>query len=296
MSENPKLENIFAALSDDASIRIFKLASTGFESGNDVPKKIDVTPKQFYSRMRRLLDNGLIAKDRGFYRLTTLGMAVANTQVKPLEELLANYWKLVATDELRQSKAIPEKEREKVTQSLFSGTGLTEYLGEGGRLPIKIISTYEELIKEVLRLIELARTEIHIASRYHEPQVSKRLIEKFAEGVSLNILDGNPSGTSLVSRLQAASTASNPATQALVRAVLESPRVRIRNLPLEYSLVVVDRLYCGFEQVNPLNPHEFNLAVEFGDAELSQRMVVLFERLWNSAEITVPHNVSSSGG
>ena len=294
MSGNQRVEDIFAALSDEASIRILKLASTGLGTGPDVPKSVGLTPKQLYTRTRRLLETGLIAKDEGSYRLTSLGLTVANILVKSLEESLANYWKLVAIDELTQSKSIPQKELEKVTRSLLVGTGLGGHLTDGKRQATKIIATYEDLVKEVSRLIESAKTEIHIASRYYEPEVSKRLIEKFGKGVILNILDGNPSGTSLVSRLRAASTAGDPATQAVVKAVLESPKVRIRSLPMEYSFIVIDRRFCGFEVVSPLNPHEFKLAVEFEEDELAQTMVELFEKLWNKAESTAPLYQSQS--
>ena len=175
-----------------------------------------------------------------------------------------------------------------MAQSLLVGTGLENLFRDVAGRPTVVVNTYEGLVQEVMRLIELGKKEIHIASRYHEPEVSKRLIEKFGKGVALNIIDGNPTGISLTARLQAASTSADPATRAIMKAVLESPRVRIARLSLDYSFIVVDRRYCGFEVVSPLSPHDFKLAVEFEEEELAQRMVDVFENLWKSGQSPAP--------
>lgn len=293
MLKRPNLEDILGALADKHSIRIFKQASTGLKSGQSGLEKIGLTKKQFYSRLKKLVNLGLISKGEGVYKHTSLGTLVNSTQIKPMEEALIDYWDLLAIDELKQSKLIPQQERERIIQSIINETRLKNYLTQESQ-PIKIIKTYDELTREVLRLIDLARSEIFIASRYYEPNVSLRMMKKLGEGTSLNILDGNPSGTSLVSRLKTA--LNDPATRSLAKAMLESPKVRIRNRILEYSFIVVDEEYCGFEVVNPLSPHEFNLAVEFKDQELSRKMIGLFENLWASSELPIREIKSNKKG
>lgn len=285
MPERPKSVEILEALANESSIKIFKQASTGLKSGETVLEKMGLTKRQFYSRLKKLVNLGLISKTEGVYKHTSLGSLVNSIQIKPLEEALVNYWNLLAIDELKQSKVIPQQEQERIVQSIINKSRLQEYLIQDGGQPTKIMSTYDELVREILRLIDLARSEIYIASRYYEPNVSLRIMEKFGEGVSLNILDGNPSGTSLVTRLKTA--LNDPATHSLAKAMLESPKVRIKNRILEYSFIVVDGQYCGFEVVNPLNPHGFNLAVEFKNQEISRKMIDLFENLWTSSEIPI---------
>lgn len=280
MTTRPKLGPILAALADEHSLKLFKIASTGFRGGPGVPEKMGLTKKQFYSRLHTLVKLGLVNRTVGLYKHTYLGSIVNNMQIKPLEESLTDYWNLLAVDELRRSKDIPQKEQEKITRSILNETRLKKYFAQDLSQPTKIIYTYEELVDSVLRLIESARTEIFLASRYYEPSVGLRLIGKFGEGVSLNLLDDNPSGTSLVSRLQAA--LDDPATHSLAKAMLESPKVRVSRRVLEYSFIVVDGEYCEIEIVNPLTPQEFNLALGFKDEELSRRMIGFFEKLLTS--------------
>ncbi|OHE54580.1 MAG: hypothetical protein A3K61_02660 [Thaumarchaeota archaeon RBG_16_49_8] len=98
-------------------------------------------------------------------------------------------------------------------------------------------------------------------------------------------MDGNPSGATLVSRLRAA--LDNPESRSLAEAVLKSSKVRIKRSTLEYSFIVVDGENCGVEIVNPLNPQEFNLAIELSDKKLSQKMINLFEDQCKSAEVDI---------
>jgi len=277
MTTVPKIGPILAALADEYSLKLFKLASTGFRGGPSVPEKIGLTKKQFYSRLQTQVKLGLVDRTGGFYKHTSLGSIVNNMQIKPLEESLIDYWNLIAIDELRRSKIIPQEEQEKIAKSILNETKPTKHFNQDFGQPTKIIYTYGDLVNSTLRLIESARTEIFLASKYYEPSISLSLIGKFGKGVSLNILDDNPSGTSFASRLQAA--LDDPATQPLAKAMLESPKVRLSRRALEYSFIVVDGEYCGIEIVNPLTPQEFNFAVEFKDEELSRRLIGFFEKL-----------------
>jgi len=283
MVQKPNLQDIFEALSNEHSLKMFKQGSTGLRSKSEDIEKMGLTKKQFYSRLKKLVKLGLLIRVKGRYIHTALGGFVNSIQIKPLEEALANYWNLLAIDELKKSKVIPEQEQEKIIKSITENSDLNEYLSNNKHEPIKIIKKYEDLAKEVLNLIDSAKTEIFIASRYYEPQVSLRLMRKFSEGVSLHILDGNPSGTPLQTRLEAA--LKDPKTQHIAKAMLESPKVRLKNKLLTSSFIIIDGEYCGFEIVDPLKPHEFNLAVEFRDKEISQKMKTQFENLWKAPEL-----------
>jgi predicted transcriptional regulator len=283
MVKRPDLVDIYDSLANEHSLKMFKQASTGLKSRSEDIEKMGLTKKQFYSRLKKLVKLGLLTRVKGSYVHTALGRFVNSIQIKPLEEALANYWNLLAIDELKKSKVIPEQEQERIIKSITDNSDLKEYLSNKNLEPVKIIKSYEGLSKEVLKLIDSAKTEIFIASRYYEPQVSLRLMRKFSEGVSLNILDGNPSGTPLQTRLEAA--LKDPKTQQLAKAMLESPKVRLKTKLLTYSFIITDGEYCGFEVVDPLKPHEFNLAVEFRDEEISNKMKIIFENLWKTQEI-----------
>ena len=281
----PELGDILSALSDEHSITILMQASAGLKGDSSTHKSIGLSKKQYYTRLNRLVKLGLISRNNGLYRYTALGALVINTQLKPLEDALTNYWSLLAIDELKRSKVIPQQEQDKIVEIILNKNLVNARGLDGSRRTATVFSTYDDLVKESLRLISSAKSEIFIASRYFELDVSNLLLEKFREGVALNILDGNPSGATLVSRLRAA--LDNPESRSLAEAVLKSSKVRIKRSTLEYSFIVVDGENCGVEIVNPLNPQEFNLAIELSDKKLSQKMINLFEDQCKSAEVDI---------
>ncbi|MCP8305291.1 MAG: hypothetical protein H3Z50_07505 [archaeon] len=281
----PTAQEILSALADEKAIKIFRLAESGLKGGKDAPQKLSISPKQYYSRLKKLVNLGLIEKKNGVYTHTTLGMIVQNTQIKPLEEAVANFWHLQAVNELKRSKIIPEKEQEEIIKSIIKGTSLREFCLDRPPHLVKVFRTFEELASYGRLIIGVAQDEIFIASRYYDPIVSQKLIEKFAEGVKLNILDGNPPGSTLSNRLKSVLKAdTNPKTIALVKSYIESPKVRIRETELDYSFFVIDGVRCGFEVPNIVNPHEFALGIEFEDRDFAHRMIELFEKLWEKAE------------
>jgi predicted transcriptional regulator len=64
--------------------------------------KLNLTRKQFYSSIKKLMDAGLVKRTNGKYHLTSLGKVVLNTQSK-VEIAIENHWKLKALDSIINS-------------------------------------------------------------------------------------------------------------------------------------------------------------------------------------------------
>jgi predicted transcriptional regulator len=60
-------EEVFATLSDKQSVEILNAASTGLPSSSEGIR--NQTKKQYYSRLKRLVDFGLIEKRQSIYKL-----------------------------------------------------------------------------------------------------------------------------------------------------------------------------------------------------------------------------------
>ena len=65
----PVAREIFATLRDKQSVEILGVASTGFQSSNGITNQ---TKKQYYVRLKRLADIGLIEKHQSIYKLHRL--------------------------------------------------------------------------------------------------------------------------------------------------------------------------------------------------------------------------------
>ena len=151
-----------------------------------------------------------------------------------------------------------------------------------------VIRSYPELARELANMISNARTEIYLASRYYEPAVGSKLLAKFAEGVAIHVIDGNSSGVSFEERIRTAS-AYDSKNRGLILKLLDSPDAIIRVRRLDYSFIVVDGKYCGFELIDPANPDDFNCALRYDDSELAEVLIHTFQNL---ASVARPGNAT----
>ncbi|HEX9319460.1 MAG TPA: hypothetical protein VF884_11045 [Nitrososphaeraceae archaeon] len=77
--------------------------------------RLNMTRKQFYSRISQLLKNDLIRKMHGKYELTLFGRVVFGIENK-IQHSIDNYWKLKAIETLDES--LPEIEKTKLINSI----------------------------------------------------------------------------------------------------------------------------------------------------------------------------------
>lgn len=84
--------------------------------------KINLTRKQFYTKLNELLKKGFIKKEKGKYYLTTFGKIVYDLTFEyknKLDLVVEDYWKLKAIDLLDISDELTNDERYKIINHLF---------------------------------------------------------------------------------------------------------------------------------------------------------------------------------
>jgi predicted transcriptional regulator len=84
--------------------------------------KIDLTRKQFYTKLNELITKGFIKKEKGKYYLTTFGKIVYDLTSEYKNKLgivIEDYWKFKAIDLLDISDELTNDERHKIIEYLF---------------------------------------------------------------------------------------------------------------------------------------------------------------------------------
>jgi DNA-binding HxlR family transcriptional regulator len=278
-------EEIFSILSDRISTNILKSTYSGLRasSKNYIGK---ISKKQFYVRLKRLREAGLIEKRDTFYRTTTLGSLIYNAHVKTLEEALANFWQLKAIDVLKTRNDFPSFQKEIVIDEIIRGSNLKDIVNSTHLSGFAVIKDFNRLIVEVLRVIDNAQKEIYFATRYHDPHVSSKTFEKFTKGVAIHFLDGLPSPISIENRLNAIlRTPPNKETFERISNMIRSSRFdlkRATNLPA--SFIVVDGIQVIYETTNFTNPEQFAIAIaHYDDAYLAQQFIKYYQSLSKDA-------------
>ena len=244
-------EEIFSILSDRISSNILKSAYSGLRasSTNYIG---NISKKQFYVRLKRLREAGLIEKREAFYRTTTLGSLIYNGHIKTLEDALLNFWQLKAIDLLKARKDFPLHQKETVVDEIIRGSNLKDIVNSTHLSGFAVIKDFNRLIIETMKLMENAQKEVYFASRYHDPHVASKTFEKFAKGVTLHILDGNPEPISVENRLNAIlRTPPNRETFELINNMIKSSRFDLKKATtLPASFLVVDGIQVIYETIN----------------------------------------------
>lgn len=281
MPETVTSEEIFSILSDRISSNILKSAYSGLRasSTNYIG---NVSKKQFYVRLKRLREAGLIEKREAFYRTTTLGSLIYNGHIKTLEDALLNFWQLKAIDLLKARKDFPLHQKETVVDEIIRGSNLKDIVNSTHLSGFAVIKDFNSLIIETIKLMENAQKEVYFASRYHDPHVASKTFEKFAKGVTLHILDGNPEPISVENRLNAIlRTPPNRETFELINNMIKSSRFDLKKATtLPASFLVVDGIQVIYETINYANPEQFTVALaHYDDSYLGQQFIKYFELL-----------------
>lgn len=104
MSNSISLENVLKALADQKTQKLFK----SIIEAENVQSQIlivglGLSRRQYYNRIKDLVNAGLIRRQRGKYRLSSFGKIIYSLQ-KIAERTASNYWKLEAIDSILMSE------------------------------------------------------------------------------------------------------------------------------------------------------------------------------------------------
>jgi predicted transcriptional regulator len=100
---NVSTTNVLRRLSDCKTERVFKTISTNddVKSGTLIAK-LGLSKRQYYDRIKNLVEAGLIRRHNGKYKLSSFGKVVLNLQ-RVAERTFQIHWKLEAIDNIKMS-------------------------------------------------------------------------------------------------------------------------------------------------------------------------------------------------
>jgi hypothetical protein len=137
----PSITSILKNISDDKALILFNHIAVS-DGDRYIPlREMDLTTKQYYSRISGLLDVGLIRRHKGKYSLTLLGKVVYDAQMT-IGKTLAYYWKLKAIESVETTASVttdlPEGEIVQLINALIDDHQIKDMLLKTNSVP-----TYE---------------------------------------------------------------------------------------------------------------------------------------------------------
>ena len=140
-SKPPSLDYILRRISDEKTLTLFNSIAISEADGSVLLSKMNLTTKQYYSRISSLTDACLIKRYKGKYSLTLLGKAVYDSQMT-IGKALSYYWKLKAIESIEMSSgdSLPKEELVKLIGALIDNHQIKDMIMK----PISVDSTNED--------------------------------------------------------------------------------------------------------------------------------------------------------
>src|SRR5687768_865756 len=126
----PSITSILKRISDDKALVLFNSIAVSTDNERLIPlREMNLSTKQYYSRISGLVDVGLIKRHKGRYSLTMLGHVVYDTQMT-IGKTLAYYWKLKAIESIETSttSGLPYEEITQLIDALIDNHQIKDIL------------------------------------------------------------------------------------------------------------------------------------------------------------------------
>jgi hypothetical protein len=122
-----RISAVLDAISDEASLELFKLVALTNGTSDVFRSRMNITRKQYYSRLYKLIHCGLIKRKDNQYFLTALGRVMYDSQ-STIENALSNYWKIKVVDSLGIAEEISLVDQKKLIETLIQDQGIKNIL------------------------------------------------------------------------------------------------------------------------------------------------------------------------
>ena len=294
-----RMIRVLSILSKDDALSIFILARDGLKSELNTPPKIGLTKKQYYTRLKQLVDVGLLAKTEYEYKHTTFGTIIYQNHILGLIDNIKNSKHLEMVDILKRALKFNSEEIAGFMSKVGASTNveLAATKEEGIRRNTVVAWTFEDMVMKVLEIIEFAKEEIILMTRFSNDIIINAMLKKANTGVRVKVLaDTNMADGYLndaKDKVNIKDKNENERLNVVVNSYYPS-QVERRYIQVPFCLLVVDNKTVGIEEVDNYDPKKFRLAVFAVDPYLSNQMMQFFSDMWEKACTSPPQIVTKA--
>jgi hypothetical protein len=121
------IANILSAIADDKSLVLFNTFAIAGGESDILITRLNLSRKQYYSRISALMKTGLISRRDRQYMLTSLGKIVYDAQLI-IGRATNTIWKLKAIDSIETEHKLPADERNKIINTLIDNQDIIKIL------------------------------------------------------------------------------------------------------------------------------------------------------------------------
>jgi hypothetical protein len=290
---------LLSILSRQDNLNIFMSASSnslGLEAKSSTFQKLRLSRRVYYTRLKQLINAGLIEKSDQVYRHTTLGNIIYKNHILTMMEHLKNIKQMKMVDTLKHTNQFSEEE---IANFVSKIAGYNNYI-DASPSPIKVESiwTYQDMVSAIVERVEFCNKEVLLASRYLNEIIINSILRKAnSSRINVKVL----TDSTLVKQYFAVEdlalklTRDNDKNATERMNVVSNPwypgRVHRRISKIPFSMIILDNKEVGLEIVNWNDPRNFYCVMFVkGDQATLKAMQDLYYKMWDNASPSFEHD------
>jgi len=275
---------VLNVLSSQDGLALFLYAKNGLPSSKKTIQDLGLTQKRFYSRLKDLLDIGLIEKVEGCYQYTTLGEAVSKLGIY-LGHVIDNKERLVLIDQLDKNKSLSSSEVDEIKSLVIKQSGVLQgalnlILDSKDLQKVEVFSNYDVGVEILVNKINSSQNRILLASKYFDTRVIDATLKAHKRGVEFKVIMAKEN---LIRKIEMLKLFLSPKLMlALIEFSNNGVENSVREFELDYSYCVIDDKGCFFEF--PPFEEKFTIGFFVIDKKINYQFTDLFGFQWDKAE------------
>ncbi|MGI0046773.1 MAG: hypothetical protein ACREBB_06250 [Nitrosotalea sp.] len=286
-----RLTDLLSIVSKDDALTIFLSAKNGLASELDTPQKIGLTKKQYYTRLKQLVEFGLLSKNENKYTHTALGDIIYNKHILGLLHSVKISKELEMIDLLKKSSKFKSEEITTFVSKLNPEMNLAHDPASDMLHSFVATTEFDSMVRKVTEMIELAKQEIILVTRFQNELIINAILKKAEKGIQIKIISDVSMVENYFKSEKDKIRVVDKNSKELIN-VVSNPfypsKIERRYSKTPYCMLIVDQKQIGVEIVDNYKPNTFKMAIFGTDASFSSQMKNEFENMWESAVVNPP--------
>jgi len=266
---------IMEALSNADAVNLFFFAKDGISSSTNAIRALGLSQKRYYTRLKLLLEAGLIEKNDDGYRHTFMGTLVHKLGLSLLQ-IVENREQLNILDSISKERSLTSTETDQIARVLSIELPFLDVVDD-----VKIISSFEDLASTTVDCIQNAEKFIFLATQYLDIRVVDTAFNAIERGVKLKAIVSEHDQFANAMKM-ALSMFSNPKIISKIYKWIQSSSIELKKISIPYTFFIIDGKWGIVEIKNPITD-KFQFAFYIDSETFCSKLVNVFDSLWSSA-------------
>jgi hypothetical protein len=296
---------LLSILSRQDNLNIFMFAdgsNRGLEAKSSTLQKIGLSRRIYYTRLKQLINAGLIEKSDHVYRHTTLGNIIYKNHILGIMEHLKNTKQMKMVDTLKHANQFSEDEIANFVSKITSDYNSIETITSASSIKVESVWTYQDMVSAMVERVELCNKEILLASRYLNEIIINSILRKAnSSRIDVKVLTDSTlvkqyfEVEDVTSKLKFDNDKNSTERINVVSNPWYPGRVDRKIAKIPFSMIILDRKEIGIEIVNWNDPKNFyGVIFVKGYQTISKIMQDLYYKIWDNASPSFEYDRAES--